>query len=76
MKKLNKEADMRLIANRLITAVTIVITMTAIIAVSTSLAKRVGHFQSSTMNFPQPGPEILGNSYNAMMNNLFAASGR
>jgi len=68
----NREVVMKSIANKLIVAVIALIAMTAIIAASTVISKKVERCQSASMVFSQRGPEIIGNSYTEMMNTLFA----
>lgn len=67
----NREDVMKSIANKPIAAVIPLIAMTALIAVSTGIAKKVERRQSTATAFSQPGPQIPGNSYTEMLNTLF-----
>ena len=48
------------------------ITFVALIGISASISRKTLSYRSATSAQNQPGPEIIGNSYNQMMNNLFA----
>ena len=40
------------------------------------VAGKVERYRAAAVSHAPPGPEILGNSYGEMMNNLFSTSGR
>lgn len=59
-------------------AVTVIslVALAALVTLSTGIARKAERYQSAAVTQNQPGPEIIGNSYGEMMNNLFYISGR
>jgi hypothetical protein len=76
MNQRSREVVMKTIANRLIVAIIPLIALTVVVTFSSGVARKIEHCQAAATVYSQPGPEILGSSYSAMMNTLYATSGR
>jgi len=67
---------MKTLINNLVVAVIPFIALTIVVTVSNGIVRKVERCQAAAMLNTQPGPEMLGNSINAVVDSLFAASGR
>lgn len=67
---------MKTIISKLAIAITFSITLVTVVNISSYISRKTLPYRSASVSQTQPGPEILGNSVGAVMDNLFASSGR
>jgi hypothetical protein len=67
---------MKSIINTLVVAIIPLIALTATIAISNGIAKKVEHCQAAAAAYSQSGSELLSGSYSDMINTLNAISVR
>lgn len=67
---------MKTIVNKLVVAIIPLVAISVVVVFSFGVVKKIERCQAAAIVTSQPGPELFGNSYSALMNGLFANSGR
>ena len=67
---------MRTVIVKLSVIIISLVAMATLVIFSSGAAGNVARFQAAAVSHTQPGPEFVGSSIGALMDNLYAASGR
>lgn len=67
---------MKTFISKLVIAGILSLTLVIVTSVFSHLSPLYQSYRAARVTQTQPGPEMLGSSYNEMMNSLFATSGR